>query len=233
MAELEAAASPAGIELSPVSGRHQDPDIGANSPSHSSQKKVCGCIPLQIHGDFGCLCRGRCPVLSSIKYFINPTVFFSAIVIIWSFVIWCAADRANASEVLAETQSFAVKYFGWFYICSLIIFGAFSLYLTCSKYGDIKLGPEDEEPKYSLMTWFSMLFSAGIGAGLYYFGVAEPVMHFDAMQAGNSRWYHLTTNQQAMEALNVAWFHWVCLLLLCFSLFLFKLTVQTKNKMCL
>ena len=133
-----------------------------------------------------------------------------------SFVIWCAVDTENASVELGEMQDFVVRYFGWFYIASLIIFGVFVLYLTCSKYGNIKLGPENEPPKYSLMTWFSMLFSAGIGSGLYFFGVAEPVWHFDAMQKGESRWYHLTTNQQAMEAINVSWFHWVWTMF-CFS----------------
>ena len=59
------------------------------------------------------------------------------------------------------------------------------------------------------MTWFSMLFSAGIGVGLYFWGVAEPVIHFDSMQKGQSRWYDGTQNEQAMDALNISWFHWV------------------------
>ena len=167
-------------------------------------RKVCGCIPQQIHGDFGFICEP----CNRVKYWINPTVMSIAIIIIWSFVIWCAVDTENASDKLGKGQEFVVRYFGWFYISSLIIFGLFALYLTCSKYGDIKLGPKNEKPKYSLFTWFSMLFSAGIGSGLYFFGVAEPVWHFDDMQSGNSRWYHLTTNQQAMESLNISWFHW-------------------------
>eukprot|EP01084_Bolivina_argentea_P313610 543104_1 len=166
--------------------------------------KVLGCIPQSIHGDCGCICRP----LSCVKYWINPTVMVLAIIIIWSFVIWCAVDTEHASVAMGDAQQWVVGYFGWFYIASLIIFGGFSVYLCFSRFGDIKLGPPDEPPKYSLMTWFSMLFSAGIGIGLYFFGVAEPVWHFADMQSGSSRWYHLTTNQQAMESINVAWFHW-------------------------
>ena len=105
-----------------------------------------------------------------------------------SFVIWVAVDTDNASEKIAEAQDKVSAYFGWFYIMSLIIFATFAVYLVFSRFGDIKLGPIDEPPKYSLMTWFSMLFSAGIGVGLYFFGVAEPVDHFRYMQEGWSRY---------------------------------------------
>ena len=83
-----------------------------------------------------------------------------------AFVIWCAEDTENRSWVIADAQHNVVKYFGWFYIVSLIVFGSFSVYLVFSKYGDIVLGPDNEAPKYSLMTWFSMLSSAGIGIDL-------------------------------------------------------------------
>jgi choline-glycine betaine transporter len=55
----------------------------------------------------------------------------------------------------------------------------FVLYIFFSKYGKIKLGKDDEEPEFSDMTYFTMLFAAGVGIGLFYFGVAEPVIHYD------------------------------------------------------
>ena len=130
-----------------------------------------------------------------------------SVVIIWTFVIWCAVDK-NASTEIAALQDSVTRYFGWFYISSLIIFGCFAIYLVFSRFGDIKLGDPDKPPKYSILTWFSMLFSAGVGVGLYFFGVAEPIFHFDAMQSRNSRWYEGSINEQAMDALNVSWFHW-------------------------
>eukprot|EP01084_Bolivina_argentea_P315599 546808_1 len=199
--ELQTTMSPGGT--TPKGTSHHKNKLDTDEKQHSAQK-VLGFIPQIISGDCGCICKP----LSFIKYWINPTVTFLAIIIIWSFVIWCAVDTHNASKKIGEAQTFVVYYFGWFYITSLIIFGSFSIYLCFSSFGDIKLGPPNEPPKYSLMTWFSMLFSAGIGVGLYFFGVAEPVWHFDDMQSGSSRWYDLTTNQQAMEAINISWFHW-------------------------
>jgi len=174
---------------------------GRDAPPYADDEeevKVCGCIPQHVEGD---LCFG-------LSFYINPTVMGLAILVIWSFVIWCAVWPEEASEDLAKAQAWATSYFGWFYISALIFFGAFAFFLVFSRFGDIKLGHPDKPPKYSILTWFSMLFSAGVGVGLYFYGVAEPVYHFDQMQSGESRWFWGSYNQQAMDALNVSWFHW-------------------------
>jgi len=184
---------PAGQEGAPGDdGRNQDP------ADDDDEVKVCGCIPQHIEGE---LCGG-------LTYYINPTVMTMAIGVIWSFVIWCAVAPEEASADLAVAQAWAITYFGWFYIASLILFGTFAFYLVFSRFGDIKLGHPDKPPKYSILTWFSMLFSAGVGVGLYFYGVAEPVGHFSDMQSGETRWFWGSYNQQAMDALNISWFHW-------------------------
>ena len=66
----------------------------------------------------------------------------------------------------------------WFYIVAVAVILGTVVFLGVSRYGDIKLGPDHSTPDYSSMTWFAMLFSAGMGIGLMFFGVAEPVMHF-------------------------------------------------------
>ncbi len=73
------------------------------------------------------------------------------------------------------------------------------VFLAVSRYGDIKLGPDHSQPDYSNTTWFAMLFSAGMGIGLMFFGVAEPVMHFVAPPVGEPN-----TVQAAREAMKLA-----------------------------
>ncbi len=75
---------------------------------------------------------------------------------------------------------FLVNQFGWFYLVSMFLFVCFSIGVAYSKYGRIKLGPDDSKPSYSYISWFAMLFSAGMGVGLVFWGVAEPLNHFMA-----------------------------------------------------
>eukprot|EP01084_Bolivina_argentea_P315600 546811_1 len=192
------------IQMTNITRNDNNQSNGTNSNEYENNYKIFGCIPQQIHGNFGCICKP----LKCIRYSFNPIVSITSVIIIWSFVFWCAFDTDNASYVMNKANQFVIRYFGWFYIVAVAIFGFFSIYLFFSKYGDIKLGPKDEPPKYPLITWFSMLFSAGLGSGLYFFGVAEPVWHLTDMQNGDNKYYYLTTNRQAMEALNIAWFGW-------------------------
>jgi choline-glycine betaine transporter len=66
----------------------------------------------------------------------------------------------------------------WFYVLIVTLIAVIVVYLALSRYGDIKLGPDHAEPAYSYISWFAMLFSAGIGIGMMFYGIAEPVMHF-------------------------------------------------------
>lgn len=70
--------------------------------------------------------------------------------------------------------------FGWSYLLSMSAFVAFCLFIAFSKYGKIKLGPDDSKPEYNTVSWFAMLFGAGMGVGLVFWGVAEPLSHFIA-----------------------------------------------------
>lgn len=76
------------------------------------------------------------------------------------------------------TNDFLVDKFGWFYLISMFIFVVFCFGLAFSKYGSIKLGPDDSVPEYKNKDWFAMLFAAGMGIGLIFWGVAEPLNHF-------------------------------------------------------
>ena len=109
----------------------------------------------------------------------HPVFIFSAIVIT-IFVILGVATPRPMGELFATVQKFITNQLGWLYIISVTIFLLFVIWLFLSPYGSIKLGKDDDEPEFSRLTWFAMLFSAGMGIGLLFWGVAEPVYHFDA-----------------------------------------------------
>src|SRR5690606_18338178 len=73
---------------------------------------------------------------------------------------------------------------GWFYMLSVAIFLVFVVAIGFSRWGNIKLGPDHATPQYSFPAWFAMLFSAGYGIALLFFGVAEPVLHYASPPQG-------------------------------------------------
>jgi len=134
---------------------------------------------------------------------INPPVFFGSAILIIAFVIFAAVFSDTASAVFTATQIWIVDTFGWFYLLAVAIFLIFSLSLAVSSYGAIKLGPDHSEPDYGYLSWFAMLFSAGMGIGLLFFGVAEPIMHFSNPPTGQGG-----DIAAAREAMSITFFHW-------------------------
>ena len=134
---------------------------------------------------------------------INPPVFLISAALILAFVIWGAAAPEFAGSVFNAVQKYIVDTFGWFYLLAVVIFLIFTIYLALSSHGQVKLGPDHSEPAYSNITWFSMLFSAGMGIGLMFFGVAEPLMHFKSPPVGDG-----ATLDAAREAMKITFFHW-------------------------
>src|SRR5699024_10143956 len=102
-------------------------------------------------------------------------VFYIATVVAALFIVLGLIPRnvlpnGNRDPSTESIQSFFVGKFGWFYLLSATAFLAFSIFLIFSKYGKIKLGKLGDEPEYSYITWFAMLFSAGMGIGLVFWG---------------------------------------------------------------
>ncbi len=141
--------------------------------------------------------------LEKAKGHIHPVVFPVSAGVIILFVLYGALFSDNAGEVLGEIQGFIIDTFGWFMIASVAVFLLFCLYLTISKAATVKLGPDDSKPDYSYLTWFAMLFSAGMGIGLVFWGVAEPIFHY----AGAPRVPSETT-EAARDAMVLTYHHW-------------------------
>ncbi len=105
-------------------------------------------------------------------------VFYISAPLVAMFVLWGFFGPANLQAVSESALGFTLNTFGWFYMLSTAIFIAFVLFLAISPFGKLKLGKADEKPEYKFFTWLGMLFSAGIGVGFVFWGVAEPVLYF-------------------------------------------------------
>src|SRR5690625_673670 len=130
-------------------------------------------------------------------------VFIISLSIILAFILWGTINNENLYNVTTAIQNFLQIRFGWFYLISATVILIFVIYLAFSKYGNIKLGNDDDEPEYSTFSWLAMLFSAGMGIGLVFWGVAEPVSHFFDPATGEPE-----TGAAAAESLRFTFFHW-------------------------
>ena len=113
----------------------------------------------------------------------------------------------EASEEFAALKSWVGNNCSWLYICAADAWIIFMIIIYFSKYSNIKLGPDNSEPEYNDATWFSMLFACGIGPGLFFSGVAEPVYHY----TGENRYTRDPTmpdNRLAQEAINITLYHY-------------------------
>ena len=135
---------------------------------------------------------------------INPPVFFGSALLILLLVGYTVVFPDDANSRFSHLQSSIMTNASWFYVMAvaLILLCVACLGLS-RRYGDIKLGPDHAEPAFSFGSWFAMLFSAGMGIGLMFFGVAEPVMHFLSPPLGEPG-----TVEAAREAMKLTFFHW-------------------------
>ena len=113
-----------------------------------------------------------------VKSEINPRVFWGASGIIALLLVTTLAMPGTADAAFKAAQSWAIDTFGWFYISAVAVFLVVVLVLGFGPAGKLKLGPDDSEPDFPYLSWLAMLFAAGMGIGLMYFAVAEPIQHY-------------------------------------------------------
>ena len=134
---------------------------------------------------------------------VNKPVFLTSSVLIVGFIIFGSLFSETAATLFSFLQAFIAEKFRWLFIILFNMALVFCIYLTASRYGDIRLGKQTERPQYSLFSWIAMLFSAGIGIGLVYWGTAEPLYHFMAPPLGEAE-----TLESAKQAMNLSFLHW-------------------------
>lgn len=134
---------------------------------------------------------------------VSRPVFLTSALLILAFIIFGALFNELANEVFGQAKAFVSVRFGWFFIVVVNLVLVMSIYMILSRYGDIRLGHQTEEPEYNLVSWIGMLFSAGIGIGLLYWGTAEPLYHFMAPPLGEAE-----TIAAAKQAMNISFLHY-------------------------
>jgi choline/glycine/proline betaine transport protein len=133
----------------------------------------------------------------------NPPVFIGAGATVGLFVIFGSIWTEQAGEWFEAARVYVSKTFGWFYLVTATGFLIASFILLFSKAGKIKLGKPDDEPEYSLLGWLTMLFAAGMGTGLVFWGVAEPLHHYSELPMGGGG-----EPSAIGDALRWSFFHW-------------------------
>ncbi|HYE82121.1 MAG TPA: BCCT family transporter [Clostridia bacterium] len=130
-------------------------------------------------------------------------VYYISLVVVFAIVGWGILAPAGFGSAANGLFNFLVDKFGWLYLMSMFLFVAFCVYLAFSRFGKIKLGSDDSVPEFSNISWFGMLFGSGMGIGLVFWGVAEPLSHYLSPLGMEG-----ATVQAANFAIKQSFFHW-------------------------
>ncbi len=140
----------------------------------------------------------------------------AAKVMVVVFVVFTALNVEFASGIYSAIRGWIEHTLNWYYISAVTVMLFVCFYLMMSRFGKIKLGDDDSKPEFSNFSWFAMLFSAGVGIGLLFFGIAEPMFYFD----NTTPWGYpnnphadlagaVEMNEaRAVKAMTVTYFHW-------------------------
>jgi glycine betaine transporter len=136
---------------------------------------------------------------------VDPVVFWGSAIGIAGLVVWGLVAPENLGTVMSAVLGWVIGNFGWAFI--LIAFGALlmCIFLVLHPWGRIRLGPDDSRPEFRTFSWVSMMFAAGLGAGLLFYGTAEPISHWSAPPHGLAE---PQTEEAAKIALQYTYFHW-------------------------
>ncbi|KIL49326.1 BCCT family transporter [Jeotgalibacillus soli] len=131
-------------------------------------------------------------------------VFWMSIIICMLLVAWGMVAPNQLERITSTVTGTISELFGWYYLIIIFIMLLFCIYMIFSRFGKIKLGKKGEQPEFSLLTWFAMLFSAGMGMGLVFWTTAEPISHAFISTPGAET----GTDRAVEEALQYSFFHW-------------------------
>lgn len=133
----------------------------------------------------------------------GKNVLYISIILTLLFVIWGAVFPGNMDFVAGSALNFLTTNFGWLYLAAVFFILLFIIGIAFSPYGKIKLGKDDEEPEFSTTAWFAMLFTTGMGIGLVFWSIAEPMYHYMSPPFGEAE-----TAEAAEIAMRYTFFHW-------------------------
>ncbi|SDJ87337.1 BCCT family transporter [Microbulbifer yueqingensis] len=137
------------------------------------------------------------------KAHFDPPVFYTSTAVLLLLVLYAVVFPEAATSQFKDLQAWIITNMSWYYVLVVAVILISVIVIGISRLGEIKLGPEHVEPDYGFGSWFAMLFSAGMGIGLLFFGVAEPVMHYLNPPVGATG-----TVEAARQAMVLTFFHW-------------------------
>ena len=138
----------------------------------------------------------------------NAIMAIASMVMILGFVGFTVQDVEYSGEVFTKGKDFIINTLDWFYVFVVSVVLFFVFWLMGSRFGDVKLGKDDDTPDFSTFSWICMLFSAGLGSGLIYWGVAEPMYHIQGSPFLTREGIEPGTVEAASSAILVTNFHW-------------------------
>ncbi len=147
---------------------------------------------------------------------LHPAMGIASKGMVAAFVVFTVLNVEFANTIYSAVRGWIESALNWYYISALALMLFVCFYLMFSRFGRIKLGDDDSKPEFSNFSWFAMLFSAGVGIGLLFFGIAEPMFYFDNTQpwgypnnpfADQSQITEMNADR-AVLAMRVTYFHW-------------------------
>jgi choline/glycine/proline betaine transport protein len=138
-----------------------------------------------------------------LKLDVHPYVFFISSALIVLFVVLTLVFQQHVDNLFSLVQNTVSQYAGWFFVAAMNIILLFVISLLLGRFSSIRLGGEGAEPEFSTTAWYAMLFSAGMGIGLLFYGVAEPMFHFIASPLAEPG-----TPEAARVAMDFTFLHW-------------------------
>ena len=145
------------------------------------------------------------PTAQGARAAIDPWVFFIAAGISLAFVLWGVIDADGVGAVADDVLTWIISTFGWVFVIGTAGFLVFAFVLAFSRFGKVRLGRDDDRPEFRTVSWIAMMFSAGMGIGLMFYAVAEPISHMTAPPAGTEE---AGTAAAAQQAMSISYFHW-------------------------
>ncbi|MEI7216680.1 choline transporter [Pectobacterium carotovorum] len=134
---------------------------------------------------------------------LNPVVFYTSAGLILTFSLMTMLFNQEANDWITHALNWVSATFGWYYLLAATLYIVFVIFIASSRFGSIKLGPEQSKPEFSLMSWAAMLFAAGIGIDLMFFSVAEPITQYMMPPEGQGQ-----TIEAARQAMVWTLFHY-------------------------
>ncbi len=134
---------------------------------------------------------------------VNGPVFFTSAITIIIIITLTLMFKDRTEQYFTTIQNFVSNKAGWFFILSINVFLIFMIYLAFSKFGNLRIGGQSAKPEFKTISWFAMLFSAGMGIGLLFWSISEPIYHFlsPPMAKGG-------TAEAAKESMRFTFLHW-------------------------